>query len=195
MARAERRGPWIFGALFARHPSRALRHQAMKQSLPRISLLAGLLVSGLLACAAPAASDSRDALEAAIQHWTAAVNAQDATTLTRTMTEDVELTDDTATVTGRDAAVRALRELVARGKLITTTREITVANDVAWHVVGLAQAQKNGDVQARGQALEIWKHVNGEWRLHRRVATGTVAPEISPTRPAKDEPVLDRVGE
>jgi ketosteroid isomerase-like protein len=165
----------------------------MNKTLWRVTLLAGLLVSGLLACTkAPAADSARVALEAAIQRWTTAVNAQDVVTLTATMTEDVELMNDAATVSGRDTAIRALRELVTRGQLVATSREITIANDVAWYVVGLAQIQKNGDVQARGQALEIWKRVNGEWRLHRRMAAGPANSEDLLTRPSTSEPVLDR---
>jgi ketosteroid isomerase-like protein len=165
----------------------------MNKSLWRTTLLAGLLVHGLLACTrAPAASESRIALEAAIKRWTTAVNAQDVATLNATMTEDVVLTDDTATLTGRDAAIQALRDVVAQGKLVATSREITISNDVAWHVAGLVRAQKNGDVQALGQALEVWKRVNGEWKLHRRMVAGAVAPADLLTRPSTKEPVLDR---
>jgi ketosteroid isomerase-like protein len=165
----------------------------MNRTLWRVALLAGFLVSGLLACArAPAADSARVALEAAIKHWTTAVNAQDVATLTATMTEDVEVMDEAKTVTGRDAAIRALRAVVTRGQLIATSREITIINDVAWHVVGIAGMQKNGAVQARGQALEIWKRVKGEWRLHRRMAAGPTNPEDLLTRPSTSEPVLDR---
>ena len=165
----------------------------MNRTLWRVTLLAGLLVSALLACSkAPAADPGHVALEAAIQRWVAAVNAQDVATLTATMTEDVELLDDTATVSGREAAVRSLSEVVTRGQLIETTREITIATDVAWHVAGLAQTQKNGDVQALGQALEIWKRVKGEWKLHRRMMAGGITPEDLLTRPSTKEPVLDR---
>ena len=140
-----------------------------------------------------AADPERVALEAAIHRWMTAVNAQDVDTLTTTMTEDVELLDaNTATVTGRNAAIRALREVVTRGQLVATSRELTIAHDVAWRVVGLAQTQKNGDVHARGQALEIWKRVNGEWRLHRQMAAGVITPAVSLTRPSTSEPVLDR---
>jgi ketosteroid isomerase-like protein len=120
-----------------------------------------------------------------------AVNARDTATLTSTMTEDVELLDDAATVKGRAAAIHALGELATRGRLVGTTREITIANDIAWHVVGLAQTQKNGDVHALGQALEIWKRVNREWKLHRRMTTGVVTPGDLLTRPSTREPVLD----
>jgi ketosteroid isomerase-like protein len=165
----------------------------MNKTLWRATLWAGLLATGLLACArAPAADSERAALEAAIHRWVTAVNAQDVATLTSTMTGDVELLDDASTMTGRDAAIRALCVSATRGRLLVTTREITIVDDVGWHVAGLARTQKNGDVQARGRALEIWKHVKGEWQLHRRMTTGVVAPELVPARPATDEPVLDR---
>jgi ketosteroid isomerase-like protein len=166
----------------------------MNTALWRVTTLAVLLVGGLLACTrVPAAPGPEQvALEAAIQRWMTAVNAQDVNTLTRTMTEDVELLDDAGTVTGRDAAIRALREVATRGQLVASTRELTIADDVAWRVIALTQTQKNGDVHSRGQALEIWKRVNGEWRLHRRMAAGVITPAISLTRPSTNEPVLDQ---
>jgi len=166
----------------------------MNKTFFRFAPWAVLLVSGLLACAkAPAAQDpDRVAFEAAIHRWVTAVNAQDVDTLTRTMTEDVELLDENVAVTGRNAAIRALGEVLTRGQLVATSREITIANDVAWHVVGFAQIEKSGDVHARGQALEIWKRVKGEWKLHRQMAAGVISPAHSLTRPSPSEPVLDR---
>ena len=168
----------------------------MNKALLRLAPWAVLLVSGLLACTrAPAAQGTdRAALEAAIHRWITAVNTQDVGTLTTTMTEDVELLDANATtVKGRDSAIRTLSEVVPRGQLVATTGEITIANDVAWHVVGLAQTQKNGDVHARGQALEIWQREKGEWKLHRQMTAGVITPrELSLTRPSTNEPVLDR---
>jgi ketosteroid isomerase-like protein len=119
------------------------------------------------------------------------VNAQDVAALTATMTEDVEFLDDGVTLTGREAVIRALREEAAHGKLTATSREITIADAVAWHVAGLAQTRKDGIVQARGHALEIWKRERGAWRLHRRM-TSAVSPDVSVTRPPADEPVLDQ---
>jgi ketosteroid isomerase-like protein len=164
----------------------------MNKTLSRVTLVAGLLVCGLAACTrAPAADSERAALGTAIHRWMAAVNAQDVTTLTATMTEDVELFDaGGATVKGREAAVRSLCDM-SHGQLGAVTVEITIANDVAWHVAGLTRTQKNGVVQGQGQALEIWKRVKGEWKLHRRMA-GDTAPGVSLTRPSTNEPVLDR---
>ena len=163
----------------------------MYRTLTRFALLAGLLASSLIACASPESRDlDRQALETAIQRWEAAVDARDTGALSATMTEDVELADNIVTARGRKAAIEALRVMAADGPLGTVTRELTLVHDVAWRSVGLAQTSKNGDVQGRGLALEIWKRVNGEWKLHRRLATGS--PGVSLTRPSLKEPVLDR---
>ncbi len=150
------------------------------------------LVALLASTIAFAADPERVALEAAIHRWTTAVNSQDVDALNATMTEDVELLANTATVTGRDAAIRALREVATRGKLDVTSHEITIANHFAWRVGGLTQTERNGDVHARGQTLEIWKRVNGKWKLHRQMATGLISPADSLSRPSPSEPVLDR---
>jgi ketosteroid isomerase-like protein len=150
------------------------------------------LIGGLLACASAFSADpGRSALEAAIHRWTSAVNARDVATLETSMTMDVELSDGASTATGRDAALRALGELATRGQLVATTREITIANDIGWHVVALTQTRKNGDVQARGQALEIWKRVDREWKLHRRMMASVAGPGVLLERPSTHEPVLD----
>jgi ketosteroid isomerase-like protein len=165
----------------------------MNKTVRRIATLTGLMVSGLLADTMALAADSqRVALEATTRRWTTAVNTQDVDTLRRTMTEDVRLLDGQATVTGRDAAIRALREIVARGQVIVTNSELEIAGDVACRVVRLAQTQENGDVHARGQALEIWKRVKGEWKLHTQMAPQLISPAISLTRPSTSEPVLDQ---
>lgn len=146
----------------------------------------------LVSTTAFAADPDRAALEAAMHRWTTAVNSQDVESLKATMTEDVQLMDETTTVTGRDAALRALRDVAKRGQLVATSREITIAKDVAWHVGGLTQSRKNGDVHALGQTFEIWKRVKGQWKLHRQMAPGLIAPKDLLTRPDPDEPVLDR---
>ena len=147
-----------------------------------------------MACTrAPAAQDpERVALETAIRGWVTAVNGQDERTLTTMMTYDVELLDGNAAVKGREAAVRALAEVAARGQLSATSRELTSTNDLAWHVVAYTQAGKNGVLHARGDSLEIWKRVKGEWKLHRQMAAELLSPTVELTRPSTSEPVLDR---
>lgn len=165
----------------------------MDNALFRLTPLAVLLLwSAGVYGSQPAPNLDRIALEGTIHLWMTAINTQDADTLSKTMTEDVELLDNTATVKGRSAAIAALSDVAARGHLGGTTREITIAHEVAWRVVGITQTQKNGDVHSRGQALEIWKRVKGKWQLHRQMAAGVIAPADLLTRPSTGEPVLDR---
>ena len=116
-------------------------------------LIASLLAS-TIALGAP--DTDRVALEAAMNRWTMAVNARDEQALRATMTEDVELSDHTGTVNGRDAAIRALLEVAKRGQLVATSREIMIADPFAWRTGWLVQNEKNGTLHARGQTLEIW---------------------------------------
>jgi len=166
----------------------------MNKALRCVAPLAGWLVSGLLAStiALAAKEPDRVALEAAIHRWTAAINAQDVIALNAIMTEDVELLDNTAAVAGREAAIQALREVATRGQLVTTSREITIANDVAWRIGELTQTRRNGDVHSLGQTLEIWQRVKGKWKLRRQMAAGIISPKDTLSRPSPSEPVLDR---
>jgi len=150
------------------------------------------LVALLAATVACAADPERVALDAAMQRWTTAVNARDLAALNATMTDDVELLDNTTTVKGRDAVMRVLREVATRGKLDAKSLEVTIAKDVAWRVSGFTQTHKNGDVHALGQALEIWRRVQGTWKLQRQMAAGFITPPDLLTRPSPGEPVLDR---
>lgn len=161
----------------------------MNKSFALVILVVSCLPASTVALAA---DPERIALEATIDRWTAAVNARDAGALTATMTGGVEILDGTATIAGRDAVIRALREVATRGKLGAASREIEISRDAAWRVADLAQTQKNGDVHARGQTLEIWKRVKGKWKLHRLMAAGLINPANSLSRPAPNEPVLDR---
>lgn len=166
---------------------------SMNEALCRITRLTGLLLAGLLVCVpARAADPERIELQAAIHRWAAAVDAQDVATMAATMTDDVELSEDAKTAKGRDAAIRALRSSAARGRWVATSREITVAHGVAWHVAGLALKLKNGDLRAHGQALEIWKHVGGHWKLHRRLVASASTAAIPLERPPANEPALDQ---
>jgi ketosteroid isomerase-like protein len=153
-----------------------------------LSLVALLAVS--IACAA---DPDRAALEAAIQRWTMAVNAQDVAAMNAAMTDDLSLLNDTRTFEGRETALPLLRQVATQGQITSTSLEITIANDVAWCVGAVTQARRNGDVHSLGQTLAIWKRVNGKWKLHRLMAPGLFTPNYSPlTRPPPNEPVLDR---
>lgn len=165
---------------------------SMNRTPTRLARLAMLLMNGLATMTHASEHADRAALETAMHRWTTAVNAQDAVTLGATMTGDVELIEANTAVKGREAAIRTLREVAGRGRLVVNGREIMIADGVAWRVVAFTQIQKNGDVHARGQALEVWRRVDGQWQLHRQMSADLISPGVTLTRPSTSEPVLDR---
>ena len=157
------------------------------------------LVSIFLASLAVAddAADLR-ALEAASQAWVKAFNAHDMEALMKLSTEDVALIEPSAAVpVNGPKAVRAAWESASgsiQGRVASVTREVSVAGDIAWRTAVVTNKLPNGEVAARGQSLEIWKRVNGEWRLHRQMSAHVLTlprlrPGPPPSQPALDAPV------
>jgi ketosteroid isomerase-like protein len=159
----------------------------------RLLAAALLLLLGVSSMALADEAADRAALEAATQAWTQAFNARKAEALVSLTTEDVVLLDPSlAPVSGR-AAHQALREAlgVAKGKITNATKELVIAGDLAWRIGALAHQLPGGEVLGRGQSLEIWKRVNGEWKIHRQMSSSILAqPRLLP-RPMPPEPVLD----
>jgi ketosteroid isomerase-like protein len=137
----------------------------------------------------------RQAIEAAAQSWTKAFNARNVDQLLELATEDVVLMGAQAPpVSGRKAAREQLARTVgtAKGQLSNATKEIVTAGDVAWRIAALAHELPGRQVKSQGQALEIWKRVQGEWRLHRQMSSGLLARPNFGRKPDPSEPVLDK---
>lgn len=157
-------------------------------------------LSLLLCISSPAFADEtadRAALEAAAQAWSKAFNARDADVLVALATQDIVLMDsDAAPISGREAARGALRQaFAAAGQIKTTTKEAVIVGDVAWRIGALVRKLPSGDVESRGQSLEIWQRVNGQWRLHRQMSSNLLAQSKLLPRPPLSEPVLDKPGD
>jgi ketosteroid isomerase-like protein len=156
-------------------------------------LAAVLLLLGVSSVVLADEAADRAALEGATQAWIKAFNARNADALVSLTTEDVVLLDPSlAPVSGR-AAREALREAlgVAKGKVTNATKELVIDGDFAWRIGALAHQSPGGEVLGRGQSLEIWKRVNGEWKIHRQMSSSILAqPKLLP-RPLPPEPVLD----
>ena len=160
-------------------------------------LLGQTLLLFLSVASIPAYADEateRAAVEAASQAWLAAFNAHDADSLVALTTPDVVLMDaGVASVSGRDATratwVRALA--AAKGQVTTSTKEIAIAGDLAWRIGALAHKLPDGTVVSRGQSLEIWKRVNGEWKIHRQMSSGLLAQPKGLSRPPPAEPIFN----
>jgi ketosteroid isomerase-like protein len=166
-------------------------HMPIRRLLaPMVLLLVGISPWAL----ADGAAD-RAALEAAAQAWVKAFNARDAEALVALATLDVVLMDPAVAspVSGRDAAREAWGQAVGafKGEVTSATKEAVISGDAAWRIGALARKLANGSVVSRGQSLEIWKRVNGEWKLHRQMSSNMLTlPKIVP-RPLPSEPILD----
>ena len=138
---------------------------------------------------------SHIALEAAAQAWIKAFNAHQLDALVALTTQDVVLMDASvdAPVSGREAARGAWAHALAAapGQVTSSTKEIVITGDIAWRIGALASRLPNGNVISHGQSLEIWKRVNGEWKIHRQMTSNLLGPPNLFRRPLPSEPVLD----
>jgi ketosteroid isomerase-like protein len=161
--------------------------------------IAMLLLSMVFASVAWA-EDPADlrALEEASQAWIKAFNAHDVDGLMKLATPDVALIEPSAAVpVNGPQAVRAAWESASgsiQGRVASVTREVSISGEVGWRAAVVTNKLPNGEVAARGQSLEIWKRVNGEWRLHRQMSANILTlprlrPGPPPSRPALDAPV------
>jgi ketosteroid isomerase-like protein len=123
-------------------------------------------------------SSDRAAIEAAAQAWVKALNARDTNALIALATEDLVVIDaNNPPMTGaraREAWTKAHRQLTSISK------EIVISGDVAWRIA----------VLGKGQALEIWKRVGGQWKIHRQMSFNVLTPSNLLSPPS--EPALDR---
>lgn len=138
-------------------------------------------------------ADTR-AIELAAQAWIDALNEHDTDEMVQLATEDVVLMDATQPpIVGRDAARAAWqRSLPAAGtRITTTTKQVEVAGNIAWRIGALVHERAGGELLSRGQSLEIWKRVNGEWKLHRQMSSSLLARQPLLRRPLPTDRVLD----
>jgi uncharacterized protein (TIGR02246 family) len=174
----------------------ALAERTMRKHL-RLVLMPCLLGAALAAQADGTADTA--ALEAATQAWADAFNARDADAMAALTTEDVVLLPPNAEpVRGREAvhATWRLATAKARTQIAVTTEETVIAGDVAWQMGVFAYSLPSGAVVSRGKFLEIWKRVDGQWKIHRDMFSGNAAasrPKFEPI-PRPNEPVLDSPG-
>jgi len=171
-------------------------HAYLPSGIRHLSTLTLLLLLGISPTVIADEATDRAALETATQTWIKAFNARDADALVALTTDDVVLLDpNVPPVSGRQAARAAWQHAMTRASSQVTiaTKELVVAGDVAWRIGALTQHARNGDLPSHGQSLEIWKRVNGQWKLHRQMSSNILARSKLPPRPLPSEPVLDKL--
>lgn len=160
----------------------------MKFYVACLSVIAWLGTVGVSSQVRAADTDDQAALEAAAQAWMKAFNARDAKTLLALGTEDLIVLDPNLRPVSGAAAREAWKKSLGatQGRLTSVTKEIVISADIAWRISVLSDR----DSARPGQALEIWKRVGGEWKIHRQMISNVLtSPGLLPT---PSEPVLDR---
>ena len=161
--------------------------------------LAPALLLGVAFTAEADEAADRAALDAAKQAWVAAFNARDADAMAALTTRDIVLlAPNAAPVKGREAVRAIWRQAVSTAKVhaTATTEETVIAGDFAWRMGAFTHTLPNGAMVSRGKFLEIWKRIDGRWKLHRDMfssITAAARPKPAPM-PRPSEPVLDSPG-
>lgn len=154
----------------------------MNASRVHLMAIAALAAIALVPLTFATEPSDRAAIEAAAQAWVKAFNAGDTKALLALATADLVVLDaNQPPMTGPRAREAWMKSVVAaRGQLTSTSKEIEIAGDVAWRIAALG----------RGQVLEIWQRVGGQWKIHRQMSSNVLTP--SNLLPPPSEPVLDR---
>jgi ketosteroid isomerase-like protein len=165
--------------------------------MPRFIRSLPVVVWCALLSAAPLAvadeSSDRASLEAAAQAWMKAFNARDVDALAAGSTSDIVLLDGggTSPVSGIAAARNTWAHVrhAGDGQLTSVTKEAVIVGDVAWRIGVVSLALPNFG-EASNQSLEIWKRVNGRWKLHRQMSSNLLLPLNlpEPVQPVYDQP-------
>lgn len=170
----------------------------MRFRAPRVLVLVLPLVFGVAPTASADEPADRAALEAAAQAWATAFNACDAKAMAALATADVvSLEAHAPPASGREAVRAAWRQAAsgAKTRIAIATKEMAITDGFAWKISALVYTAPGGGVVSRGHLLEIWRKVDGQWKIHRQMSSGELAgrPRLEP-RPIPAEPILDKPG-
>ena len=136
------------------------------------------------------------ALDAAIEAWELAYIARNADAMVALTTEDfVLLPPNSAAVRGREAAEAEWRRMRSSDvvQISIDGEETVIDGNLAYQIGSYAHTLSNNRVLMQGMYIDIWKRIDGEWRIHRHSYSAVgAAPgrELVPA-PVKNEPRLD----
>jgi ketosteroid isomerase-like protein len=114
----------------------------------------------------------RAAIEAANKKFLDGTAKRDTAMIASTYTEDAEASPPQAEVVKGRAAIQKMWQSVldsgiAAFDLVTT--EVESTGDLAYEVGTWAMKTKDGKVVDHGKYCVVWKHVGGQWLLHRDI--------------------------
>lgn len=162
--------------------------------MPLFRAWLSIVVLAMASAASAVETADERALDAAARAWLHAFNELDADAMAALATKDVILMDGTMPpIAGRQATRAAWRgSLPDSGIRVTSaTKNLEITGDIASRIAAFVYEGPNGQVVSRGQSLELWKRVGGEWKLHRQMSSGLLAQQPLLRRPLPTDRVLD----
>jgi len=135
-------------------------------------------------------------LQAASERWDTAFTAHDTESMVALTTDEFVLIPPNAPpIRGTDAAQEFWRQTSPPDVEQTSlsVEETALQGDIAYRTGTYSQTLPNGTVVKRGMFMDIWKRVDGYWRLHRHmysISEPTTSSDKLVT-PAKNKPMLE----
>lgn len=131
----------------------------------RIVFCVGVLALVAAACAPPAADES-DEIRARSAAWVEAFNARDRDALVALYTDDARVLAANAPMEQGAEAVGATFQAMFDAGLTGTLESVEVmAVGEMGHHLGTYTLGVEGEVADRGKFIELWRKVDGEWRI------------------------------
>ncbi len=143
-------------------------------ALTAISALSVVMLTG---CAQPRAQES-SALAERAEAWQDAFNARDIEAVAALYTEDARMMPPNGPMgTGREAVRADLQGLLDAGLTGTLeTLETVVAGDLGYRVGTYVLNAPDGSVADKGKFIEIWRLVDGTWKISRDIYNSDLPP-------------------
>lgn len=142
----------------------------LRHPLAAAFLLLLVTVPSTAQTTAPPSPTPEEALTRAGAAWTAAYNADDLEALVAVYSDDAEaLPPSSPPVRGAEAIRSLFQELRDSGLVHfdVRQREVGTEGDLGYREVFWTAHDSRGRVLDRGKAVEVWKRVDGRWRLHK----------------------------
>ncbi len=130
-----------------------------------------------------------DGLNAMRDVWQSAYDANDATLIAAIYTENgAVMPPNSESVNGMAAIEEFFAEFQAAGMSVEIQDTETYANgDLGYKVGTYTISDGDGATVDEGKYVEIWRHIDGEWRMHRDIFNSNLALPASEPESGGDE--------
>jgi uncharacterized protein (TIGR02246 family) len=136
-----------------------------------------------------------EGLKAMQDVWQSALDARDAAALAATYAEDGALMPpNSETVIGRAAIEANLTDSLASSiSFGLKDTEVYAHGDVGYKVGTYTVSDAGGATIDEGKYVEVWRHVDGKWQLHRDIWNSNLPPAAPEPEPEDEAEAVDEV--